>query len=147
MKRTHTESCPIKRIITSILLFFFTSNAITLTGKTTNEDNYPKCQYDTQLRKINLPLIEIWTVDGKEPTGTHINAPEGLWGITLVDNDYVQGRMKISIKDSLIYDSKEVGMKIRLRGNTSSTGTKKNLQNKTIKEGRLIVQRRGYIQR
>lgn len=84
-----------------------------------------RSEYDSILRKIQLPLIEIWTTDGTEPTGTHVTAPEGLWGVGLTKNEYVSGRMKISINDSTLYDSGEYsqdisGMRIKLRGNTSS---------------------------
>ncbi|MBQ8190627.1 MAG: CotH kinase family protein [Bacteroidaceae bacterium] len=80
---------------------------------------------DSILRKIQLPLIEIWTSDGTDPTGSHVVAPENLWGVGLVDNEYVTGRMRVSMNDSTLYDSGEYvqdvsGMRIRLRGNTSS---------------------------
>ena len=86
---------------------------------------YAQYQYDSILRKIQTPLIEIWTIDGTEPTGTHITAPEGLWGIGLTNNEYLNGRMKISLNDITLYDSGEYiqdisGMRIKLRGNTSS---------------------------
>lgn len=86
---------------------------------------YAQYEYDSILRKIQTPLIEIWTTDGTEPTGTHITAPEGLWGIGLTNNEYLNGRMRISLNDITLYDSGEYiqdisGMRIKLRGNTSS---------------------------
>ena len=62
------------------------------------------CKQDSILRTINIPLIEIWTNDGIEPTGTNITAPDGLWGTGLINNEYVYGRMRLSLKDSLIYE-------------------------------------------
>lgn len=90
------------------------------------------------LKDVDLPLVEIWTVDGTEPTGEHISAPEGCWGVTLINNNYLYGRMKISRKGELLYDSNEQGMKIKLRGNTSSTGEKKPYKIKLVKSEDLL---------
>ena len=86
---------------------------------------YAQYQYDSILRKIQTPLIEIWTTDGTEPTGTHITAPEGLWGVGLTNNEYVNGRMRMSLNGNTLYESGEYiedisGVRIKLRGNTSS---------------------------
>lgn len=80
---------------------------------------------DSLLHTIQTPLIEIWTIDEAEPTGTHVMAPEGLWGIGLINNEYVSGRMRMSLNGSTLYDSGEYvkdisGVRIKLRGNTSS---------------------------
>ena len=48
-----------------------------------------KCDEDSLLREIDLPLVEIWTVDGEEPSGEHITAPDDFWGVTLINNEYV----------------------------------------------------------
>lgn len=82
-------------------------------------------QYDSLLQKIQVPLVEIWTTDGTEPTGNHITAPEGLWGIGLTDNEYVTGQMRMSLNGSTLYESGKYvedisGVRIKLRGNTSS---------------------------
>ena len=58
---------------------------------------YAQLEYDSVLEKLQIPLLEIWTTDGTEPTGIHIMAPEDLWGIGLTKNEYVRGRMRISI--------------------------------------------------
>lgn len=91
---------------------------------------------DSILRKISLPLIEIHTTNGQEPTGTHVIAPDGLWGIGLKDNEYVGGHMRISLGDSTLYTG---GMQIRLRGNTSSYyGDKKTYKIKLTKKTDLL---------
>ena len=92
--------------------------------------------YDSTLRKIPLPLIEICTTNGQEPTGTHVMAPEGLWGIGLRDNEYVDGHMRLSVGDSTLYTGE---MQIRLRGNTSSYyGDKKPYKIKLSQKSDLL---------
>ncbi|MBR5803665.1 MAG: CotH kinase family protein [Bacteroidaceae bacterium] len=88
-------------------------------------NSLPISQYDSLLRNIQTPLIEIWTTEGKEPTGEHITAPEELWGVGLINNEYVTGHMKVSLNGITLYESGEYiedisGIRIRLRGNTSS---------------------------
>ena len=53
------------------------------------DETLPQSEYDAQLRAIDLPLIEIWTTDGTEPTATVVQAPEGMWGTALQGNEYV----------------------------------------------------------
>lgn len=99
---------------------------------------------DSILRNINIPLLEIWTNDGIEPTGTNINAPDGLWGVSLIDNEYVYGRMKISLKDNILYESNINGIRIRLRGNTSSVWEKRPYKLKLSKKADLLFRDGGY---
>lgn len=101
-------------------------------------DTPPSCVYDSDLRAINLPLIEIWTIEGSDPTATIVPAPEGMWGITLRDNEYVQGRMRMSINGEVIYDSGDGGMKIRLRGNSSGAEAKKPYKVKLTEKEDLL---------
>lgn len=102
------------------------------------------CSQDSILRTINIPLIEIWTNDGIEPTGTNIKAPDGLWGTGLINNEYIYGRMRISLKDSLIYDSNNNGMRIRLRGNSSSIWQKRPYKIKISKSADLLFRDESY---
>ncbi len=101
-------------------------------------DSLPLCEYTTQLQDINLPLIEIWTVDGIEPTATVVQAPEGMWGTTLKGNEYVYGRLRMSVKGEVIYDSGDNGMKIRLRGNSSGAEEKKPYKVKLTQKEDLL---------
>ena len=98
----------------------------------------PKCRQDSALREINLPILEIWTVGGVEPTATNVEAPPGMWGTSIIDNEYVYGRMIISLKDSVVYDSDDEGMKIRLRGNTSNLWEKRPYKLKLSKKADLL---------
>lgn len=101
-------------------------------------DILQRCEQDTILRDLNIPLLEIWTKDGVEPTARNVDAPSGLWGTSVVDNEYVYARMAISLKDSVLYDSGVDGMKIRLRGNTSNLWGKKPYKLKLSKKRDLL---------
>ena len=77
------------------------------------------------LKTIPLPLLDIETEDRVNPTFTVIEAPEGCWGVGITDNDYVAGRMRMTLIDSTLYDSGDYvkdksGLKIKVRGNTSA---------------------------
>lgn len=72
----------------------------------------------------DLPVLNIMTVNGEMPTCTVIYAPEGYSGVSITDNDYVPGRMTITLKGDTLYDSKEYikgesGMRIKRRGNST----------------------------
>lgn len=56
-----------------------------------DDNTFAPSKYNDELKAIRLPLIEIVTVTGEDPTGTNIFAPDDLWGIGLTDNDYVVG--------------------------------------------------------
>lgn len=135
-----SEKYIIKKILV-LLIFFYT-----FTSEISSQDNntLQKCKQDSILRDINLPLLEIWTNDGIEPTGTNITAPDGLWGVSLINNEYVYGRMKISLKDSLIYDSDDNGIRIRIRGNTSSIWEKRPYKIKLSKSADLLFRDESY---
>lgn len=102
------------------------------------DETLPQSEYDAQLRAIDLPLIEIWTTDGTEPTATVVQAPEGMWGTALQGNEYVWGRMRMTIKGNIVYDSGNDGMRIRLRGNSSGAGTKKPYKVKLTQKEDLL---------
>lgn len=109
----------ITRYTTIAMLLMLTVNILTVSAQSNNEIFTPS-KYDNELRTIKLPLIEIVTSNGQDPTGTNIPAPDGLWGIGLTENEYVVGHMRMTLCDSMLYDSGTDGMKIRLRGNSSS---------------------------
>lgn len=94
---------------------------------------------ETELKKINIPLLVISTDDGVDPQGYRIDHPEGCVGIGLTGNEYKTGRMVMTHLDSVIYDSGEYaagasGIRIRLRGNTSSLWSKKPYKLKLSKK-------------
>lgn len=98
--------------------------------------------YDT-LRTLKIPLLTITTVDGAEPQGFPIYPPEGCVGVGLTGNEYVQGRLVITLGDSVLYDSGEYmnnksGMQIRQRGNTSALWNKKPYKINLAKKADLL---------
>lgn len=77
----------------------------------------------------DLPVLNIVTVNGEMPTSTIVYAPEGCSGVSITDNEYVPGRMIVTLKGNTLYDTKEYvkgesGMRIKIRGN--STGAYMN---------------------
>lgn len=73
----------------------------------------------------DIPLLEIITQNAEEPTATPITAPEGLMGVSITDNVYVPGNMKLWVDHQVVYesgdfDSDTYGMKIKIRGNSSA---------------------------
>ena len=77
------------------------------------------------LKAIALPLLDIETEGHADPTFTPIYAPEGCWGVGITDNDYVPGRLQMTLLDSTLYDSGDYvkdqsGLRIKVRGNTSA---------------------------
>ena len=77
------------------------------------------------LKAIALPLLDIETENHTNPTFTTIEAPEGCWGLGITDNDYVAGRLQMTLLDSTLYDSGDYvkdksGLRIKVRGNTSA---------------------------
>ena len=75
-----------------------------------------------------IPLLEIVTQDSVWPTCTTVHAPEGCLGTSITDNEYVPGRMVITLCGDTLYDSGEYikgesGMRIKRRGNSSGVST------------------------
>ena len=78
-----------------------------------------------QYSGLGLPLINITTADGEEPTSTGIMHPGDLNGASITDVVAKEARMQIYRADTLWYDSgefikDEAGIKIKHRGNTSA---------------------------
>lgn len=72
----------------------------------------------------SIPVLNIKTVNGDMPTATIVYAPEGCVGVSITDNDYVPGRMTITLNGETLYDTKEYeksisGMRIKIRGNST----------------------------
>lgn len=70
-----------------------------------------------------LPLLDITTNDGAEPTATVVNPPEGCLGQSIV-SEHVPGRLVITLEGDTLYDSGdyvkgESGMRMKIRGNTT----------------------------
>lgn len=90
------------------------------------------------LLKIQLPLVFIDTKDSIEPTFDKVPTPEGCWGNGISNAIKVPGRMVIIEKRKILFDSKEDGLKIKVRGNTTAYETKKPYKIKLTKEADLL---------
>ena len=93
--------------------------------------------------EIDLPVIYINIVDSVEPTYTKISHPEGCVGESITDNEYVMGSMIIMKGTTVVYESgeyekKKSGMRLKVRGNTSSDFPYKSYKIKTEKKTDLL---------
>ncbi|MBQ6187769.1 MAG: CotH kinase family protein [Prevotella sp.] len=73
---------------------------------------------------IDMPLLCISTIDGEMPTCQVVTAPAGCIGTSITDNNYVAGRMVMTLSGDTLYDSGEYeqsvsGMRIKIRGNST----------------------------
>lgn len=78
-----------------------------------------------ELLGSGLPLVEIATEGGVEPTCEVIYAPEGCMGVGITNKTKVPSRMTITQGNELLYDSGEYeenasGLLLSFRGNTSA---------------------------
>lgn len=72
----------------------------------------------------DIPLLTITTVGGEMPTFERAQTPEGCIGTTITNNNYVAGRMVMTLKGDTLYDSKDFvadksGIRLKIRGNSS----------------------------
>ena len=75
----------------------------------------------------DFPVIYITTLNGELPTCRVVYPPEGCVGVSITDNDFVAGRMVMTLRGDTIYDSgeyvaNESGMRFRIRGNSTGAG-------------------------
>lgn len=101
-----------------------------------------------KLVSVDMPLVEFTLKNGDFPNFDFIYAPSGCWGISITNNDYVEGRLVISRLNDTIYDSgnyvsKTSGVRLKVRGNTSNyeNGKKRpkpSYKIKLSKKGKLI---------
>ena len=91
-----------------------------------------------------LPVIEVTTVDGEEPTCSYRSAPAGEIGAGIYDATKVPGRLVMTSGTETLYDSgdylkSESGMTIKIRGNTSAYSAKKPYKIKLQKKADLLA--------
>lgn len=92
--------------------------------------------------ELGLPVIEVTTVDGEEPTCGYRAAPPGESGAGICDATKVPGRLVMTSGSETWYDSGEYddgakkGMTIKIRGNTSAYSAKKPYKIKLQKEAK-----------
>ncbi|WP_027453225.1 CotH kinase family protein [Segatella baroniae] len=119
-----------KIIITLCLLAFLNSFA----------NKYDK----DSIKKIDIPVMEIYTENKEEPSCDYIFAPEGEDGISITNTTKIPGRIILSrlgipYYDSGEYENNKGGMKIKIRGNTSAYwNPKKSFKIKLEKKADLL---------
>lgn len=95
--------------------------------------------------KLGLPVVDVITVDGQEPTCDYIDHPVGSWGQSIINAVKVPGSVTVYDADgSIMYASGEYekgvsGMTIKIRGNTSAYKEKKPFKIKLQKKGDLLA--------
>lgn len=95
------------------------------------------------IKDIDLPIVEITTVDGEMPTYEVVTHPEGAMGNSITNATKVPARMTIRKGKDIIYDSgeyeeKESGITIKVRGNTSALMKKKSYKLKLQTKADLL---------
>lgn len=102
------------------------------------------------LLSAGLPLLEIATDDGVEPTCDYVGAPQGCIGAGITNATKVPGRVSItdsdgtSLYDSGPYEKGASGMTVKIRGNTSAYTPKKPYKIKLQKKADLIAGDKKY---
>ena len=91
----------------------------------------------------NLPMIEVTTLGGEEPTCAYRSAPPGESGAGIYDATKVPGRLVMTSGTETLYDSgeyekSESGITIKIRGNTSAYSAKKPYKIKLQKKEDLL---------
>ena len=93
---------------------------------------------------VGLPVVEIFTVNGELPSCDIVSGADYGVNVTCVGNaNKVPGRLTISTKDALQYDSGDYekgksGMTIKIRGNGSGKSDKKPYKIKLQKKADLL---------
>lgn len=97
-----------------------------------------------ELLDIGLPVVEITTEDDQLPTCDIVyGKPYGVDAYSVTNANKVPGRLTISTKDNVLYDSGEYiegknGMTFKIRGNTSGLSDKKPYKIKLQKKADLL---------
>lgn len=80
----------------------------------------------SELESLDMPLFEFTLKDGEFPTFDVAEAPEGMSGKGIMNANYVEGSLVISRLGEVLYESgeyveKKSGVRLKVRGNTSSS--------------------------
>ena len=99
--------------------------------------------YMQRILNYGLEVLDIELNDAEWPTTEYVSPPPGAWGRTIANPTKVPGRMRILLRDSLLYDTGEYidsvsGMTLRIRGNTSAYQPKKPYKIKLQKKADLL---------
>lgn len=95
------------------------------------------------LRSLSMPVVVINTIDGEEPTGEYVVAPEGCNGGSIRNATKVPGSIVVYKGDETLYDSGPFeegvsGMQYKIRGNWSSWLPKKPFKIKLEKKADML---------
>lgn len=112
-------------------------------GSTKVEKVGNKVGVDYVLPELGLPLLNITTVNNEMPTCERIQPPSGCWGWGITNETKVPGKLVITDKENVEYNSDEYdgdkkGMTIKIRGNTSAYGKKNPYKIKLMKKANLL---------
>lgn len=97
-----------------------------------------------ELLDAGLPVVEITSVDGELPTCDIVSGkPYGIDVYSIANANKVPGRLTISTKNAVLYDSGDYekgksGMTFKIRGNTSGKSDKKPYKIKLQKKADLL---------
>lgn len=98
-----------------------------------------------EVLNAGLPVLEITTVDNKLPTCDTVSGkPYGINVNSIANATKVPGRLTISTKEGILYDSEDydenakTGMTFKIRGNTSGLSVKKPYKIKLQKKADLL---------
>lgn len=122
-------------LLRRLLLFVFSCTCLSSGALTPEEEE--------RIARINLPLVEITTVSGADPTCTFVAPPPGCMGNGITNNFYLSGRIRISEGGKVVYNSGEYrdgvsGMRIKVRGNSSAYPPKKPYRVKLTHKADLL---------
>lgn len=139
----------VRKALMKLLIFLMSLNVSTY-----SENRYnvlPKSDLDSNLNEnlydilsnLNIPLVDIITVNSEEPTYERASKPAGAWGAGITNATKVPASMKIIKNGETIYKSgeymkKESGLTIKVRGNTSALMSKKPYKLKLQKKADLL---------
>ena len=93
---------------------------------------------------LELPVLEIITIDEEEPSCEYVTHPEGSFGEGITNANKVPGSLKLYdpegniTYDSGDYEKGESGMTVKLRGNTSAYASQKPYKIKLQKKADLL---------
>lgn len=96
-----------------------------------------------RLLEVGLPVLQIETLEHEEPTCDPYPPPTGCWGFSIQNVNKVKGRVTLSDRTGVLFDSGEYeksagGMVIHVRGNTSARHEKKPFKIKLQKKADML---------
>ena len=111
-----------------------------MVGMGPDNDSLPMSRFT----RLQLPILDIVTIDSVWPSCDYVSAPTGAWGQSITNATKVPGRMRMVLGDSLLYDTGEwidsvSGMTIKIRGNSSAYYDKKPYKIKLQKKADLLM--------